>query len=200
MGAWISPSDVERWADLSGTIAEGHELAAFAAGACSWVEDYCRRAFLAADYSDVILEGTGLPKLYVPNGPIQSVASLSVDGAALTMGSAADFANGQDVATIDRRPGARGIEPNHIRYRGRFPDGSIVLLTFNGGWTNAESVPQSIRDVASFVGALFLKYPEIMARKSKKQNEFTEVFDKNLPDPMKSTLLLFRESDEAMYG
>ncbi len=121
-------SDVHTYLNIQNTNSDTL-LAALITNASAFIESYCSRTFGVGNYSETY-NGNGGHRLYVANGPVQSVQSLTIDGIAIpAVSSPLSTGYAFDADTIYLRPGttsgygigfSRGVQNVQVAYTAGF--------------------------------------------------------------------------------
>ncbi len=122
-------SDVHTYLSITNTNSDAL-LTALITNASAIIESYCCRVFGVNPYTDTY-NGNGLRKLYLANGPIQSVTTVTIDGYAIPPASTpltGGYVFDSDILYL--RPGTisgygdcfnRGVQNVVVEYTAGFP-------------------------------------------------------------------------------
>lgn len=143
------------------------------------IETYCNRVFAQATYTETRNGGCG-PKLYLMNGPVTEVSSLSVNGQAVPPApDAISYGFVWDASTVYIRPGG---------YPGEFYKGiQNVTVTYTAGYA---SVPPEVNQACvEWVAFKFAKRSRIDAKSETLGQQQVIAFDtSDMPKGVKTAL------------
>lgn len=183
--AWISSSDIT--ARLVSTNPRGDGLSEplkelLAEKACEWIEREAAIRVLAdpANPYRRRFKGHGKSRLHLPYQPVNSIASLSVNGSTIPVGTSTQFAANQVSAYFDEIS---------VIYPSRFPrcDWENVFVEWTAGYAY-EDVPQSIRSLAEAVAMIMFKERERWGDQQRVLPGQTVIYVREIPPAERLTL------------
>jgi hypothetical protein len=135
-------ADVKSYMGLTDTNQDAL-LTTLIGNASAFIETYCNRTFAQASYTETRNGGCG-PKLYLANGPVVSVSSVSVDGTAVPLApDAKSYGFVWDAMQVYIRPGG---------YPGEFTKGiQNVVVSYTAGYvTTPPDVNQACCELIAY--------------------------------------------------
>ena len=190
---WLSVQDLDLALGVTSPEGDDHlddrTKARAAQAAEAWFESKCSRRVLAVNQvgADALyLDGEGESRLWVPNGPIQSVTSLEIRGIGpVPIGSEADlFSSVVSAAFVN----SRSTQTGAIVREAGFPLGTRnVKLEARIGF-EANQVPVSVRHAAALIAVIFYQAGPTITRISRNASGEDEQFDFAVPEIVREVI------------
>lgn len=166
-GDLCSTSDVKAFSQIAGSQGDT-EIAYLVTAVSAWVKTYTNRDFVSKSYSE-IRDGNGTAELFVRNGPVTAVSSLTIDGTTISAQSA------------DQQPGYFIEDTGDViaLFGYRFCRGrKNVRVTYTAG---SNTIPADLAQaVIEIVAAAYKRGPR--GPEQKTQSEQGQVFSYDLAD------------------
>lgn len=149
------------------------------------VNQYCRRLFEEATYTDELYDGTGTPVLQLDKYPLSAVSSVKEDGAALTIGT--NPAAG-DYSVLWYAAEGHLVRPSGIW----IPLRRNYAVTYTAGYS-ASAMPPEVLQGALDYAALIVREKDRIGIESKTTGEQTTQYTRELPKFTRQGLDAYRD-------
>lgn len=154
------------------------------ARASTQIETYCNRIFAQASYTETRNGGCG-PKMFLLNGPVISVTSLSVDGQAVpAAASAVSYGFVNDDTTVYIRPASGGAGGGPMEFRKGLQN---VTIVYTAGYVTTP--PDVVQACIELVAYKFAKRKRIDKSSETLGQQQTQAYSMaDMPSSVKSAL------------